>query len=203
MPEGPRGLEAARIALLGPALPEILNAAAVAGAGFLFYRAFEAQQALDLVLEAVAALDRTGTIPDPRLLRVGADCAHRLGSTNVEDRLLERGLQIANTDPRARAMLLVASALRLQRGGEIDRAEQLLNEATATFASLGDVRQRAAAMSNIADILRARGQFDDAINICREDLLPAFERLGDVRARHNDGQNCRHPAGPRPVRRGP
>jgi tetratricopeptide (TPR) repeat protein len=35
----------------------------------------------------------------------------------------------------------------------------------------------------IADILQARGQVDDALRIYREEQLPAYERLGDVRAK--------------------
>ncbi len=33
----------------------------------------------------------------------------------------------------------------------------------------------------IADILQARGELDEALRICREEQLPVFERLGDVR----------------------
>jgi phosphopentomutase len=38
-------------------------------------------------------------------------------------------------------------------------------------------------MGRIADILRARGQLDEALRIYQEEALPVFERLGDVRAK--------------------
>ena len=38
-------------------------------------------------------------------------------------------------------------------------------------------------MGKIADVLQARGELDEALRIRREEELPVFERLGDVRAR--------------------
>ena len=38
-------------------------------------------------------------------------------------------------------------------------------------------------MGKIADILQARGDLDEALRIRREEQLPVYERLGDVRAR--------------------
>ena len=38
-------------------------------------------------------------------------------------------------------------------------------------------------MGQIADILQARGELDEALRIRREEELPVFERLGDVRSR--------------------
>jgi len=53
---------------------------------------------------------------------------------------------------------------------------------------LGDVRSRAVTMGQIADILQARGQLDEALKIRTDEELPVYERLGDVRiARHDDG----------------
>ena len=37
-------------------------------------------------------------------------------------------------------------------------------------------------MGKIADILQARGQLDEALRIRREEELPVYERLGDVRS---------------------
>ncbi|TWB29656.1 hypothetical protein FBZ88_10378 [Nitrospirillum bahiense] len=45
------------------------------------------------------------------------------------------------------------------------------------------MRSRAVTMGKIADILTTRGQTDEALRLWREDVLPAFERLGDVRSR--------------------
>jgi len=51
------------------------------------------------------------------------------------------------------------------------------------YERLGDVRARAATLGRIADVLQARGEFDEALRIRREEELPVFERLGDVRSR--------------------
>jgi hypothetical protein len=63
-----------------------------------------------------------------------------LGKAETQDILLERGLQIENVDPSARAILLSSKASRLIQTGKIDTAEKFLNEAATTFESLGDVR---------------------------------------------------------------
>jgi tetratricopeptide (TPR) repeat protein len=183
LPADARGGESARLALLGQAPPEIVSAAALAGAAFLFDRALDARGAVDLVLSSVAALDRAGAAPDLYLLYRGAHYAERIGDADVQEMLLQRGLQTLDGDPRARAMLLSARGSRFMLTGEIDTAEKLLQEAAAAFASLGDVHSRAATMGQIASIERARGQLDEALKIFKEEVLPAVERLGDVHSR--------------------
>ena len=43
------------------------------------------------------------------------------------------------------------------------------------------MRSKAVTMGKIADIFQARGQLDEALRIRREEALPVYERLGDVR----------------------
>jgi hypothetical protein len=43
------------------------------------------------------------------------------------------------------------------------------------------VRERAVTLGKIADVLMARGELDEALRIRREEQLPVYERLGDVR----------------------
>ena len=38
-------------------------------------------------------------------------------------------------------------------------------------------------MGQIAAVLQARGQLDEALRIYQEEVLPVYERLGDVRAK--------------------
>ena len=47
---------------------------------------------------------------------------------------------------------------------------------------LGNQRSRAITMGQIADILKDRGQLDEALRIRQEEQLPVYERLGDVRS---------------------
>ena len=43
------------------------------------------------------------------------------------------------------------------------------------------MRSKAVTMGKIADILQARGQLDEALNIRENHELPVYEKLGDVR----------------------
>ncbi len=43
------------------------------------------------------------------------------------------------------------------------------------------MRSKAVTQGKIAEILQARGELDEALRIRREEQLPVFERLGDVR----------------------
>jgi hypothetical protein len=50
------------------------------------------------------------------------------------------------------------------------------------FERLGDVRSAAVTWGQIADVVEARGDLDEALRIRREVELPVYERLGDVRS---------------------
>jgi formylglycine-generating enzyme required for sulfatase activity len=50
------------------------------------------------------------------------------------------------------------------------------------FERIDDLRSKAVTMGKIADILQVRGQLDEALRIRREEELPVYERLGDVRS---------------------
>jgi hypothetical protein len=43
-------------------------------------------------------------------------------------------------------------------------------------------------MGKIADILQSRGDFDEALRIWREEVLPVYERLGDAQGRSATSQ---------------
>jgi hypothetical protein len=178
-----RALRAARLAVLGNAAPEIVNDTAYVGAGLLTFGALDPQGGLDLVLRALDVLDRTGAVPDLHVLRRGAELAGRLGRGDIEEMLLDRGLRTENADPRARAILLVTKASRNIRTRTFDAAEKLLREAEATFASLGEARDRADAMLVFADMLFERHQLDPALKILKDEVLPVYERLGEARER--------------------
>ena len=64
--------------------------------------------------------------------------------------------------------------------GRVAEAESAYRAAAAAAA---DEHSRTVAMGKIADILQARGALDEALRIRREEELPVYERLGDVRAR--------------------
>jgi tetratricopeptide (TPR) repeat protein len=68
-------------------------------------------------------------------------------------------------------------------GGLPDRALAAAEEKATLDADRGADREAVLAAGLRADILQARGQLDEALKIHQEDVLPVFERLGDVRER--------------------
>ncbi|MBM3495235.1 MAG: tetratricopeptide repeat protein, partial [Armatimonadetes bacterium] len=84
---------------------------------------------------------------------------------------------------RSRLDLLLNAARAWQLHGEIDRAESALEDALRDAKWLHDDLGRAEALGQIADILQSRGELDEALRIRREEQLPVYERLGDVRSR--------------------
>ncbi|MEZ4869727.1 MAG: CHAT domain-containing protein [Caldilineaceae bacterium] len=182
-PYDPRGVEAARLALAGRANAALLEAAAYPAGYHLYYTEHNATAALALLQPALAQLTAQGAAPRPRFFRLAADCAKRIGETGLQIALLEQGLALESDDRRGMTQLVIVHAeATLTRDGP-DEALTRLRDAATVFAELGDVRERAVTMGQIADILQQRGESDEALRIRREEQLPVYERLGDVRER--------------------
>ncbi|MBK9648363.1 MAG: tetratricopeptide repeat protein [Deltaproteobacteria bacterium] len=111
-----------------------------------------------------------------------------LSAPQAEDRraevaaLLEEQASVAGGE-RARAEGLGLRGLLLKAQGQPDEALLAFQEAGRAFGALGLARDQAITISQIADVLQARGQLDEALRIFREEVLPVFERLGDVHAK--------------------
>ncbi|MBI4747748.1 MAG: hypothetical protein HY774_04635 [Acidobacteria bacterium] len=54
-------------------------------------------------------------------------------------------------------------------------------EQLPVYSRLGDVRERAVTLGQIADILAARGELDEALRIRQEEELPVYEKLNAKR----------------------
>jgi tetratricopeptide (TPR) repeat protein len=63
--------------------------------------------------------------------------------------------------------------------GDGTQAHELLTAAVAVCPS-EEIRGRLFYLQQLADLLNQRGEVDEALRILREEVLPAFERLGDV-----------------------
>lgn len=74
-------------------------------------------------------------------------------------------------------ILAAEGRIRLH-AGQGSEAQALLAKAMR-LCPPAEVRERARTGGFLADALAARGQLDEAMRLCREDLLPAFRRLGD------------------------
>ncbi|MGK3967685.1 tetratricopeptide repeat protein [Sorangium sp. So ce118] len=78
---------------------------------------------------------------------------------------------------------LLGLARAAARLGRPDQAEQLLRESIHLYEQLGNIRGRAVALGQLANVLQARGELDEALRIRQQEELPVYERLGDVRSR--------------------
>ena len=183
LPADPHGLEAARLALLGQAQPGIVNASALAGTVYLFHALHEARPALELVLVGpLGAGSRQGR-PDLHLLRHGADCANGWGNRTFR-RNCSSAARTSRTAILAPARCCFLPGLRgSSRPARSTRRKSCSRKPRPFLRRLGDARSRAVTMGQIADILQARGQLDEALKIRNEEELPVYERLGDVRSR--------------------
>jgi tetratricopeptide (TPR) repeat protein len=72
----------------------------------------------------------------------------------------------------------------LQVRGELDETLRIRYEdQLPVYERLGDMRERAVTLGQIAYVLATREELDKALRILREDVLPVFERLGDMHSR--------------------
>jgi len=185
-PFDPRGLEAARFALAAGAEPAILEDAAYSGAVWLEGVEGRTREALALIGSAFATFLDCSTI-GPDFLRLGVECADRLGEAARIDAFLAAPVRPPiSRDPKAElshAWLDLRRAERWIRTGDIAKAEALTRNIVGKFTAAGDVRSWAVTMGRIADISEALGDLNEALRIRREEQLPVFEKLGDVRER--------------------
>ena len=193
-PFDPRGVEAARLALAGNAPPDILDRAAEAAGAFLFHREHDAKTALAYLEPALAKIEGSGGEPRPELLLLAARCAERLGETGLQIGWLEKGLTLRSGDESAIAQIAATHAVATIARDGPETALATLRLSAEMFGKAGNARSRAITLGQIADILTQRGETDEALRIRREEELPVYERLGDVRSRRrHHGPDRRHP----------
>ncbi len=178
-----RGEEAARLALMGDAAPEILHAAALAAGVYLFKIKHKAKAALKIFQSALEKIEKKGGTLHPLFLRWASECAERIGETELQISLLEKALNLKSDDNISMAQIRMSYALATKYRQDPEKVLQTLRETADTFTEQGDVRSRAVTMGKIADILHQRGESGEALRIRREEQLPVYERLGDVRSR--------------------
>jgi tetratricopeptide (TPR) repeat protein len=136
-------------------------------------------------------LDSQRRTPPWPLLSETAAAVATGGDGVTADMLLERGVSAleeqrrsgATVDPVAAGFLVYEQAQRLMIRGELDQAQWLFMEAIRFAEAAGNEISATVAHGAIADILASRGDLDATLRILREELLPVYERLGDVRER--------------------
>ncbi len=185
-PRDPRSILATRAALLADE-PIEAQRAALAALNLLFDDLGTAAGAdLTLRLGTRAVEDANRIEAESRidlvLVRRLCEVANRLGKTKLQQNLLEIGLSANTSDDKAKAQLQTHHAERLASVGDPENALTLLAEALEIFQQLGDIRSEAITRGQIADILQARGQLDEALHIRQTEQLPVYQQLGDIRS---------------------
>jgi tetratricopeptide (TPR) repeat protein len=178
-------IELTRLALLAgdAAVVAACSGFAVAGLAALYQPAIAGA----LGQQAIALLEAAGRPLPLRLLAETAEALQSAGDGAAADAVLAKGgaelpTAEAGTDLGALGRFLFAFGKRQRQGGDPEAA-------LATFERLCEVEIRrdnkhqwAVARGSIADILQDRGELDEALRIRREEELPVYTRLGDVRS---------------------
>jgi ATP/maltotriose-dependent transcriptional regulator MalT len=103
---------------------------------------------------------------------------HVRGYLSEGRRWLEEALALDGGEPSLRARVLSGGAELSHSQGDLDRAEELREEALAVSRRLGDEEQIAAALNGLAFVLRRRGEFARA-RAMHQEALELYRKLGD------------------------
>jgi len=182
VPRDLRGVEAARLALIGKAPAIVMEKAALVAGSFLYHQEHNAKEALKILTSALGQIDAANHQPSTYFLRLAANCAERIGERRQQLDLLERGLKIQSDNTIAMALIAVDHATAI-KADDPEKALKTLKDAAALFKEVGHEESYAGTMGRIADILTACGDLDEALRIRTEEELPVYERLGDVRSK--------------------
>ena len=95
----------------------------------------------------------------------------------------QRGLEWPGLGDQAKSDLLWTLSNVAQSAGDLDLAIEVARQNADHDGARGADRDKALALSKIADLLQARGDLDGALRIRREEQLPVYAKLGDVRSK--------------------
>ena len=117
-----------------------------------------------------------------RVARVGARFAIRHGPFLPWQRFCEHALAVLKEAHACSDVLFTLSHVA-QSAGDIDRALKAAQAKLALDRGRGCLSEGARAAGRIADIRKTQGNLSEALRIYREDVVPVFEELADVRSR--------------------
>ena len=113
--------------------------------------------------------------------RAGSKYAIRNGSGVTWLQFCQKILKTSLTDSERSNALWTATHCA-ERCGDLDNAYSFAEEQAKLDQTLGNELNFAASKGQIADILQARGELDEALRIRQDEEMPVYERLGDVRS---------------------
>ncbi|MGM7643936.1 CHAT domain-containing protein [Nocardia sp. JW2] len=141
-----------------------------------------AEDAAALGNTAIALLDRHETRIPLLLLRRTAEAALTSGAADIGESLLDRALHTTDESAGLEPARALATRADLHlRTGNLSDAEQLWKRAQRLFTDGGSELEATTVTARLADLAEARGEYDEAERILRNDTLPVFKRLGDIR----------------------
>ncbi|NZD45548.1 metallophosphoesterase [Sphaerotilus sulfidivorans] len=118
----------------------------------------------------------------PAVERAAKDYATTRGPYALWQQFCER-LIASHDDPAILSNVLWTQAQVLERGGQLSAAQDAARRKADLDQARGEEHGAALALGQIADVLQARGELEEALRIRREEALPVYEKLGDVRER--------------------
>lgn len=177
----PRAVEAVSLALAGRVDPAIVEETATAAAAWFERHMRRTKDAFDVVMTAHAYLPRRHRC-DPQFIRIGIECAHRLGEVAAFRALTERQRRAprdARFEQIADAQLTLRLAEYMTDDGKLDDAEAMLGEVITTSRRLDDETTMLFALSRLASVHYRRGDYDEVLRINETILLPRYEERDD------------------------
>jgi tetratricopeptide (TPR) repeat protein len=117
-----------------------------------------------------------------RVALVGSRFAIRHGPFGPWQRFCEKALAVLE-EAHARSDVLFTLSHVAQSAGDVDHALRAAQAKLALDRGRGCLSEGARAAGRIADIRKAQGELSESLRIYREDVVPVFEELGDVRSR--------------------
>lgn len=126
----------------------------------------------------LAGTGNTNPLPSPAF-----DPSSSIDVVSLRQRLVDIDVYLKEHDHTgASAHLLLESSYALERLGELDVAMQRAKQAAKIFLEQDNQSKYAEARGQVANILYSRGQLNEALDIQQNEVLPVYEKLGDVRA---------------------
>ena len=133
--------------------------------------------------DAVFVFTAVAPLSAPVVAGARFEVAGAVDVTAVNERLraIETFLARSDTDDVESAHLYLEAAKAYRRLGQLDQCATAASRAAALFGANGDESHAAQANSVLAEVRWRQGQPDQALRDLIEQVLPVFERLGDIR----------------------
>jgi len=151
---------------------------------------FNYRLAAQFASECIAILDKEDFQVNPILLREAGETCHQVGDVYRAREFISRSLNILfsdrdkgeNINDEELALSSLVYGRMLSQSGEPEEAIRCFEQSIKIFSTIGNVRERAITLGDIARIRVSKGEVDEALRL-HEERFRIFEELGDRRER--------------------